>query len=66
MGHDQEAIRKQLESIAEEIADLALTRLRDSVESGDPNAATTEKRLTRARRAVVKAVHLLDEEEPAV
>ena len=65
MDNDQESIRRRLEDIAEAIADLALERLRESVERGDQEAAAAEKRLTRARRAVVKAAHLLAKAEPA-
>lgn len=63
MENREESIRQQLESIAEEIADLALERLRENVETGDPKAVAVEKRFSRARRAVVKAAHLLAEEE---
>ena len=65
MENRQQTISQQLESIAEAIADLALERLRESVERGDQEAAAAEKRLTRARRAVVKAAHLLAKAEPA-
>lgn len=65
MENDRESIRQQLESIADAIADMALERLRESVERGDQEAASAEKRFTRARRAVVKAAHLLAEEDPA-
>ena len=50
-------IRARLEAIAEELADMAMARLRASVEEGvDPGE---ERRLTRARRSVEKAVQLL-------
>ena len=53
--HDD--IRLRLEAIAEELAELALARLRASVEEGaDPGE---ERRLTRARRSVEKAAQLL-------
>ena len=45
--------------MAEEIADLALESLRDSIEAGETKLSDEEKRLTRARRAVEKAAHLL-------
>tara|TARA_B100001765_G_scaffold145732_1_gene92852 strand:+ start:2352 stop:2516 length:165 start_codon:yes stop_codon:yes gene_type:complete len=51
-----------LEGIAEEIADLALDRLRAEVE-GDEDAVGDERRLTRARRAVEKAAYLLSDGE---
>jgi len=51
-----------LEGIAEELADLALDRLRAGVE-GDVDAVGDERRLTRARRAVEKASYLLADGE---
>ena len=65
MGTDPADIAERLSGIAEELADLALDRLReasDSVRAGhDPDPAVTaeEKRITRARRSVEKAVQLL-------
>ena len=53
-------LRERLEGIAEELADLAIDRLRAAVD-GDDGAAAEERRLTRARRAVEKAVNLLDD-----
>jgi hypothetical protein len=57
---DVEDIRNRLETIAEELADLALDALRSAVESG-ATKSETERRLTRARSAVMKAARLLDE-----
>ena len=54
-----EDVRERLEVIAEELADLALDRLRSATEDGDADAAAEERRITRARRAVEKAVALL-------
>jgi len=54
-------IRNRLEIIAEELADLAIVRLRESIDAGGTELPVDEKRLTRARRAVEKAVHLLAE-----
>ena len=54
-------IRARLEAIVEELADLAIVRLRESIEAGGTELPLDERRLTRARRAVEKAVHLLDE-----
>lgn len=56
---DLDHLRERLEGIAEELADLAIDRLRAAVD-GDPDAAAEERRLTRARRAVEKAAALLD------
>ncbi len=55
---DVEEIRDRLEAIAEELAELALARLQEAVEAGDGDASE-ERRLTRARRAVEKAHHIL-------
>ncbi len=58
-----EVIRDRLEAIAEELADLAMVRLRESIDAGGQEFPVDEKRLTRARRAVEKAVHLLEEQD---
>jgi predicted ABC-type ATPase len=58
---DLEEICGRLESIAEELADLAIARLRDAIDAGGRELPVDEKRLTRARRAVEKAVALLSE-----
>jgi predicted ABC-type ATPase len=58
-----EVIRDRLEAIAEELADLAMVRLRESIDAGGHEFPVDEKRLTRARRAVEKAVHLLEEQD---
>jgi len=54
-------IRTRLEAISEELADLALARLRDSIDNGGKELPVDERRLTRARRAVEKAIGVLDE-----
>jgi hypothetical protein len=54
-------IRQRLEAIGEELADLALQRLRESIDAGGTELPVDERRLTRARRAVEKAVNLLRE-----
>ena len=61
MAGEFDEIRSRLEGIAEARADLAIQRLRDSNDAGAPELPVDEKRLTRARRAVEKAIHLLDE-----
>lgn len=62
-GDRAEEIAERLEATAEELADLALDRLRFALEVGDDGeraaAAADEKRLTRARRAVEKAAATL-------
>jgi hypothetical protein len=58
-------IAERLASISEELADLALDRLRElsqAVRAGgrpDPELTAEEKRITRARRSVDKAATLL-------
>jgi hypothetical protein len=54
-------IRRRLETISEELADLAIERLRESIDAGGTELPVDERRLTRARRAVEKAVNLLRE-----
>ena len=59
MSGEFEDIRERLEGIAEELADLAIARLRDSIDAGGTELPVDEKRLTRARRAVEKASYIL-------
>lgn len=65
MSGEAEELADRLAAIAEELADLAIDRLRRAADearsTGDPDPALVaeEKRLTRARRAVDKAVALL-------
>ena len=61
MAGEFEELRARLETIAEEMADLAIVRLRESIDAGGTEVPVDEKRLTRARRAVEKAIHLLQE-----
>jgi hypothetical protein len=58
MTDDLEALAERLDTIAEELADVALQRLRAALEAGDVKSAD-ERRITRARRAVEKASGLL-------
>ena len=61
---DLEELADRLGSIAEDLADAALDRLRrntDAVRSGgepDPELTAEERRITRARRSVEKAANL--------
>lgn len=57
-------IRQRLEGIAEELADLAIQRLRDSIDAGGTELPVDERRLTRARRAVEKAAAILSDGTP--
>jgi hypothetical protein len=52
-------LRDRLAAIEEELAEAAMQRLRAAVD-GDADAAVEERRITRARRAVAKAMQLLD------
>ena len=61
MAGEFDEIRSRLETIAEELADLAIQRLRESIDAGGEEIPIDERRLTRARRAVEKAVHLLED-----
>jgi hypothetical protein len=61
MAGEFDEIRQRLESIAEELADLAILRLRESIDAGGTELPVDERRLTRARRAVEKAVNILKE-----
>ena len=61
MAGEFEKIRAKLEGIAEELADLAIIRLRESIDAGGNELPVDERRLTRARRAVEKAINLLQE-----
>jgi len=57
-----EELGDRLAGLAEELADLALDRLRRAMDTQDPaatEAAAQERRITRARRSVEKAVTLL-------
>lgn len=71
MGADLGDIAERLSGIGEELADLALDRLRQATESvrvggqPDPRVTAEEKRITRARRSVEKAAMLLDGPPPA-
>lgn len=59
MAGEFDDIRARLEMISEELADLAIARLRESIDAGGHELPVDEKLLTRARRSVDKAVLLL-------
>jgi predicted ABC-type ATPase len=61
MAGEFDDIRTRLELIAEELADLAIARLVESIDAGGHELPIDEKRLTRARRAVEKAAAILRE-----
>jgi hypothetical protein len=61
MAGEFDDVRRRLEAIAEELADLAIERLRESIDAGGTELPVDERRLTRARRAVEKAASILRE-----
>ena len=61
MAGEFDEIRGRLEAISEELADLALQRLRESIDAGGNELPVDERRLSRARRAVEKAASILRE-----
>jgi hypothetical protein len=61
MAGEFQEIRARLQTIAEELADLAIERLRESIDAGGQELPVDERRLTRARRAVERAAAILAE-----
>ena len=58
---DIDDIRSRLETIAEELGDRALDVLREAVERGETSRPPEERKLTRARSAVERALSILRE-----
>lgn len=54
-------LRSRLHAIAEELADLGRAKLVEALDTGDAAPEREERRLSRARRAVLKAAALLSE-----
>jgi len=65
VADEPEDIRRRLERISEELADVAIQRLRDSIDAGGTELPIDERRLTRARRAVERAIGILGEANDA-
>lgn len=65
MAGEFQDIRERLDAIASELADLAIERLRESIDAGGTELPVDERRLTRARRAVEKAAAILAEPDDA-
>ena len=65
MAGEFQDIKRRLDDIAEELADLAIQRLRDSIDAGGTELPVDERRLSRARRAVEKASSILSEPDDA-
>lgn len=61
MAGEFDHIRARLQTISEELADLAIDRLKESIDAGGDELPVDERRLARARRAVEKAVGILKE-----
>ena len=61
MAGEFDDIRARLEVIAEELSDLAIIRLRESIDAGGTELPVDERRLTRSRRSVEKAIAILRE-----
>lgn len=65
MAGEFEDIRDRLQAISDELADLAIDRLRESIDAGGTELPVDERRLTRARRAVDKAKAILSAPDDA-
>jgi len=65
MGAEVDDLLERLRSVSDDLADLAIERLRAAVDSDDGAPVAEERRLTRARRAVEKAIAVLGEGERA-
>ena len=61
MAGEFDDIRARLEAISEELADLGMQRIRESIDAGGHELPVDERRLARARRAVEKAIGVLRE-----
>jgi hypothetical protein len=61
---DVDDIRERLQAIADELADRAIAVLREAIDRGETARPVLERRLTRARAAVERAVHLLGDAAP--
>jgi hypothetical protein len=61
VGGEFDDIRVRLQAISDELADLGMQRLRESIDAGGTELPVDERRLARARRAVEKAAAILAE-----
>ena len=61
MAGEFDHIRVRLETISDELADLAMERLKESIDAGGDELPVDERRLARARRAVETAISVLRE-----
>jgi len=65
MADEFDDIRERLRSISDELADLTIVRLRESIDAGGDELPVDERRLAKARRAVEKAIFVLSEPDDA-
>ena len=65
MAGEFQEIRARLQAIADELTDLGIERLRESIDAGGNELPVDERRLARARRAVEKAAAILAEPDDA-
>lgn len=56
-----EEIRSQLEQLAQRLDDLIYDTLREAVEAGEKGRPLLERKMTRARNAILRAEALLEE-----
>lgn len=61
MAGEFQRIAERLHAIAEELDELAYERLKESIDAGGSELPVDERRLQRARRAVLKAAEILHE-----
>jgi hypothetical protein len=61
MAGEFDDIRSRLQSISDELDDLLYERRRQSIDAGGSELPLDEKRLAQARRAVEKAISVLDQ-----
>ncbi len=56
---NNEELIRELESISQVLSERAITVLREALHGDDPSRPAQEKKITQARRAIEKAIHLL-------
>jgi hypothetical protein len=54
-----EDLRSRLDAVADELADMGRAKLMEALDTGDTAPQAQERRLSKARRAVLKAAALL-------
>jgi len=58
MAGELDELADRLDTISEELADLAIDRLKGALRTGASGRPADEKRITQARPAVEKAAHI--------